>query len=124
MLRNMTPAINLPCTPFEKWTGAKPDLSKLRVLGCKAICQIAKSARGGKCMPKVYNVAAPAFDEDADPGWWRSPEADVEEDEPLLFPAFPPPLADPSSPVSEVIDSSPEEDIPDALSAILGYNAE
>ena len=37
-LRNMTPATNLSCTPFEKWTGAKPDLSKLRVLGCKAFC--------------------------------------------------------------------------------------
>ena len=109
MLRNMTPPTNLSCTPFEKWTGAKPNLSKLRVLGCKAFCQIEKSARGGKFMSvsykgvlisysqsspayrvwdftkqKVYNTAAPAFDVDADPGWWRSPEANAEEDEPLL----------------------------------------
>ena len=68
---------------------------------------------------KVYNVAALAFDEDADFRWWRSLAANAEEDEPLLFPAFPPPLAQPAAPVSEVIDSSPEEDIPvDADSAL------
>ena len=50
----MTPVTNLSCTPFEKWTGVKPDLSKLRVLGCKAFCQIEKSARGGKFMPVSY----------------------------------------------------------------------
>ena len=33
MIRNVTPATNLSCTPFEKWTGAKPDPSKLRVQG-------------------------------------------------------------------------------------------
>ena len=94
----MTPVTHLSCTLFEKWMGLKPDLSKLRVLGCKAFCQISKSAKGGKFMPvsykgvlinyspcspayrvwdytwkKVYDVAAPAFDEDADPGWWRTP---------------------------------------------------
>ena len=29
LLRNMAPVSNLTCTPFEKWTGVKPDLSKL-----------------------------------------------------------------------------------------------
>ena len=69
---------------------------------------------------KVYNVAAPAFDEDAQPGWWISPAAAATaEDEPLLFLAFPPLLARPSAPVSEVVDNSPEEDIPaDADSAL------
>ena len=42
MLRNMTPVSNLTCTPFEMWAGRemwrgrKPDLSVLRVIGCKA----------------------------------------------------------------------------------------
>ena len=38
MLRNMSPVTNLDCTPWELWTGQKPNLSKLRVLGCKAFC--------------------------------------------------------------------------------------
>ena len=42
-LRNLTPVTNLPSTPLEMWAGSKPDLSKLRVLGCKAFCQIDKS---------------------------------------------------------------------------------
>ena len=92
MLRNMSPVTNLVCTPWEMWTGQKPNLSKLRVLGCKAFCQIPKSARGGKFAPvsfmgvlvsytshspayrvwdterqKVYDVVAPAFDEVASP---------------------------------------------------------
>lgn len=96
MLRNACPVINMTCTPFEKWTVKKPDLSKLRVLGCKAFCQIEKGSREGKFgavgyrgvlvnysasnlayrvwnyeKHKVYDVGAPAFDEEADPGWWR-----------------------------------------------------
>ena len=50
-LRNLTPVSNLPCTPYEKWTGQKPDLSKLRVLGSKSFCQINKLDRGGKFQP-------------------------------------------------------------------------
>ena len=45
LIRNMTPVTNLSCTPFELWHGRKPDLSKLRVLGCKAFCPIPKSDR-------------------------------------------------------------------------------
>ena len=99
----MTPVTNLSCTPFELWTGNKPDLSKLRVLGCKAFCPIPKSARGGKFgargfrgilvnynsnspayrvydyeKNKVYDVAAPHFDEEVDPGWWRVSELEEE----------------------------------------------
>ena len=83
-------------TPIEKWTGHKPHLSKLRILGSKALCQIQKSQRGRKFEPvaymrasvnynnssnayrvwdpsnaKVYNVGSPTFDEIAKPRWWR-----------------------------------------------------
>ena len=142
MLRNMSPVSNLSCTPWEKWTGAKPDISKLRVLGSKAFCQIEKSARGGKFMPvsykgvlvnyspsspayrvwdyarqKVYNVAAPSFDEEAAPGWWRTPlyaatGAGANDDEPLVFPPAPPPPAGPADSQSEVIDGPPADGAP------------
>ena len=138
LLRNKTPVSHLACTPFEMWTGKKPDLSVLRVIGCKAFCQIPKAARGGKFNPvyykgvlvrysrsspayrvwhydkqKVYDIAAPTFDEDVEPGWWRVLEAlATEDEEPVLFRdvlLFP--VTD-SPPVSEVVDSSPEENIP------------
>ena len=57
MLRNMTPATNMQCTPFEKWSGNKPDPTKLRVLGCKAFCQIDIQQRGGKFSPVAYEGA-------------------------------------------------------------------
>ena len=142
MLRNMTAVTNLSCTPFEKWTGKKPDLSKLRVIGCKAFCQIPKSAREGKFgavswngvlisygmhspvyriwktdTHKVYDVAAPAFDEDAEPGWWRESAADEEEDEPLVFPPFPDFPVAPSSTLTEVIDTSASTSPADSESA-------
>ena len=94
MLRNMTPATNMQRTPFEKWSGKKPDLTKLRVLGCKTFCQIDKQQRGGKFSQvayegalvnysttspayrvwdplrhTVYDVAQPTFNEEAVPGW-------------------------------------------------------
>ena len=93
VLRNMTPVSNLACTLFKMWTSKKPDLSVLCVIGCKAFCQIPKALRGGKFNPvcykgvlvsysrsspayrvwhydkqKVYDIAAPAFDEDVEPG--------------------------------------------------------
>ena len=136
LLRNMTPVTNLRCTPFEMWTGRKPDLSLLRVIGCKAFSQIPKGQRGGKFNPvsfpgvlvsysrgcpayrvwehgkhKVWDIAAPAFDEAVGPGWWRGPAAaEVEENEPLLFPPTPPSPEKKSEPVGEGVDSSPEED--------------
>ena len=54
LLRNMTPVTNLVCTPFEMWTGKKPDLSMLRVIGCKAFFHIPKAARGGNFNPVCY----------------------------------------------------------------------
>lgn len=35
-------------TPFELWYGQKPDLSKLRVFGCKAISHVPSEKRSGK----------------------------------------------------------------------------
>ena len=89
-LRNLTPVSNISCTPYEKWTSQKRDLSKLRVLGSKSFCQIKKLDQGGKFQPvaykgvlvnyntssnayrvwdpsrhTVYNVAVLAFDETA-----------------------------------------------------------
>ena len=127
----MTPVSNLSCTQFEMWTGKKPNLSRLRVIGCKAFCQIQKSARGGKFAAvgylgvlisygvsnptyrvwnstthKVYDVAVPAFDEDAQPGWWRDPAATREEEDTLVFLEFPS-LPVVSSPTAlEVVDES------------------
>ena len=54
MLRNMSPVTNLVCTPWELWTKQKPNLSKLRLSGCKAFCQIPKSAREGKFAPVSF----------------------------------------------------------------------
>ena len=53
-LRNLTPVSNMSCTPIVKWTGHKPELSKLRIIGNKAFCQIQKSKRGGKFEPLDY----------------------------------------------------------------------
>ena len=115
ILRNMTPVTNIACTPFEKWSGQKPDLSKLRVIGSNAFCQIPKQFRDGKFMPmsnegvlvnycmqspayriwnlscqKIYDIAAPAYNEEVNPGWWRRPTASVQEvEEELEFPEIP-----------------------------------
>ena len=84
----------------------------------KAFCQIDKKQRGGKFNPlgymgvlvnycenspayrirhfernKVCDVGGPIFDEDVLAGWWRQPEEDGEDEEPL------------SSPVSALIRS-------------------
>ena len=53
-LRNLTPVSNLSCTPYERWTGQKRDLSKLRVLGSNNFCHINKLDRGGKFQPLAY----------------------------------------------------------------------
>lgn len=132
MIRNMSPVSHLSSTPFELWTGRRPDLSKLRVLGCKAFCPLHKHAREGKFgargykgvlvnysssspayrvydweKKKVYDVAAPHFDEEVGPGWWRVPDA--EEEELLSFPPSALPPAAPAVTASEVIDpTSPD----------------
>ena len=99
-LRNVTPVTNLECTPYQKWTGQKPDISKLRVLGSKSFCQIDKKEKHGKFQPvaykavlvgytmstnsyrvwdpvqhTIYNVGSPAIDEVAERRWWRKSTA-------------------------------------------------
>ena len=54
MLRNLTLVSNIICTPSEKWTGWKPDLSHLRAIGSKAFCKIDKGHRNGKFEPVAY----------------------------------------------------------------------
>ena len=103
MLRNLTPVSNMICTPSEKWTVPKPDLSHIRAIGCKAFCQIDKGHRNGKfelvayrgllvnyslssdcyrvwdpIAVKVYNVGQPLFDETSVSGWWKQPKEDFD----------------------------------------------
>ena len=54
VLRNFTPVSNMICTPSEKWTGQKLDLSHLRAIACKAFCQIGKGHRNGKFEPVAH----------------------------------------------------------------------
>ena len=116
-LRNVTLVSNLECTPYQKWTGQTPDISKLRVLGSKSFYQIDKKERHGKFQPvaykvvlvgytmsnnsyrvwdpvkhTIYNVGSPAFDETAKPGWWRKSTAAAAPvaDEQVIFPDLPP----------------------------------
>lgn len=45
-LRNRSPTVAVNgMTPEEAWTGNKPDLSHLRVLGCKALVHVPKHKR-------------------------------------------------------------------------------
>lgn len=45
-LRNRLPTRALPsCTPFEVWTGQRPDLSNVRVFGCRAFAHIPDERR-------------------------------------------------------------------------------
>ena len=48
VLRNLSPNSSLSTTPLEKWTGQKPSVHHLRVVGCKAFCQLDKVHRKGK----------------------------------------------------------------------------
>ena len=41
-LDNMCPVTDLPCTPFEGWHGRRPDVSRLRVIGCLAYVHVKK----------------------------------------------------------------------------------
>ena len=45
-LRNRSPTVSLKqVTPYERWTGEKPDLSHLKVFGCVAYIHVAKEKR-------------------------------------------------------------------------------
>ena len=46
-LRNRSPTKSLPeTTPFEVWSGEKPDVSHLRVFGCNAYSHVPRDERG------------------------------------------------------------------------------
>ena len=48
VLRNLTFTSTLDVTPLEMWSGTKPSIERLRVLGSKTYCQFNKTERAGK----------------------------------------------------------------------------
>jgi transposase InsO family protein len=53
-LRNRSPTASLDGkTPYEAWTGEKPDLSHLRVIGCKVYSLIPEAKRSSKLHAKA-----------------------------------------------------------------------
>eukprot|EP00794_Sanderia_malayensis_P011722 gene11722-biopygen9393 len=60
-----SPTTSLNITPYEKWNGAKPDVSHLRAFGCKAYVHVPYAKRKGKfdkkSIPCVF-VGYPAND--------------------------------------------------------------
>jgi hypothetical protein len=50
-VRNLSAVSNLDKTPYEAMHGVKPDISHLRVFGCKCFIYTPKSKRGGKFYP-------------------------------------------------------------------------
>ena len=100
VLRNLSPTSSLSTTPLEKWTGRKPSVHHLSVVGCKAFCQLDKVHRVGKfsakawigvlvgysidtpvyrvwdpATHKVWDMRSPDFDESVSGGWWWRLEA-------------------------------------------------
>lgn len=45
-LRNVVPALKMSASPYELFTGKKPDLSMLRIFGCTAYAHIPRQLRG------------------------------------------------------------------------------
>ena len=100
VLRNLTPTSSLPVTPLQMWTGDKPSVEHLRVMGSKAFCQLDKVEQQGKygakawmgalvgysvntpgyrvwdpVTHKVWDIRGPDFDELVTAGWWKKPAA-------------------------------------------------
>ena len=44
-LRNRSPTAAVDVTPFEAWTGTKPQVEHLRTFGCSAHAYVAKDER-------------------------------------------------------------------------------
>ena len=68
VLRNLTPTSFLSVTPLEMWTGEKPSVEHLKVMGCKAYCQLDKVNMEGKYGAKAwmgplvgYSVDTPGY---------------------------------------------------------------
>ena len=115
MPRNMSPVTNLDCAPWEMWNGHKLNFSKLRVLGCKAFCQIPKSAREGKFAPVSFMGVLVSYTSHS-PAYcvWHIEKQKVyvaEEvyEEPLVFLVAPPPPADTYASTSGVPESTPAD---------------
>ena len=101
-------------TPLEKWSGTKPSIKRLRVLGSKTYKQFDKTEIAGKYGAKgwmgvqvgysegtpgyrvwdptthlVWDVRVPEFNEEVTAGWWKKPvtvkENIGDSDEPLFF---------------------------------------
>ena len=96
VLRNLTPASSLSVTSLEMWSGKRPLVAHLRVVGCKAFCPFEAVQMVGKfgakawvgvvvgysidtpgyrvwdpTTHKVWDVRGPTFDETASGGWCR-----------------------------------------------------
>ena len=54
VLRNLTVTSTLDMTPLEKWSGKKPSVEHLRVLGSKTYCQLEKIEQTRKYGPKGW----------------------------------------------------------------------
>ena len=54
VLRNLSPAFSPSITPLESWTGRKPSVQHLKVVGSKAYCQLDKRERQGKFSAKAW----------------------------------------------------------------------
>ena len=68
VLRNLTPTSSLSITPLQMWTGEKPSVEHLRVVGCKVYCQLGKEEQRGKFGPRAwigplvgYSVNTPGY---------------------------------------------------------------
>ena len=56
VLRNLTVTSTLDVTPLGKWSGVKPSIERLKVLGSKTYCQYDKKERVGKYGAKGWMV--------------------------------------------------------------------
>ncbi|GLI67090.1 hypothetical protein VaNZ11_011292 [Volvox africanus] len=67
-LRNLSPTVNSDLTPWERFTGSKPDLSKLRVFGSRAYVMLPQRQRS-----KLDPVAVQGYLVGYEPGFsaWR-----------------------------------------------------
>ena len=68
-LRNRSPTSALTdATPYEAWRGDKPDLSHLRVFGCRAYMHLDKTKRSSKLQPRSIPVIFVGYATEAK-GW-------------------------------------------------------
>ena len=124
---------------MEMWTGRRPSVQRLKVVGCKVYSQFDKTERTGKFSAKswigvlvgysvdtpgyrvwdptthkVWDVRAPDFDESVTGGWWRKPFVNMkpawEGDEPLEFVYVEVPPAAPTEQPGTIVPVPPADD--------------